>query len=433
MLKRVLEGMLVIALVAFAGCKAPEMAERISSNDDYEILGPADGADSQVGKPTGAAAKGKNSWLNAFKPSAPPQKATSPSTKQGSERAQKKDEKTAKPIPLSSHMRETLKRSEFRRNAKKPPVKRRPRPIAVEPGVRESTLPEPGSPEDAESVKTEETLAPSGNATAISTRESSEDPEIPEEAVSEKKTAPPSVPVEKASKEDDKPEDVDRDAVLDKIINWHYRELEKDPGNDKLRRALIDLHTLKGEIGKARKLSKEGDESAKMSFAEAVSKAKILVESGDVENASQVIAKLADELRPKSKLKLVNLRFCNSVRGFGMYDERKSNVFNRNDFFILYFEIRNFAQKQKGPQSFKASFSVGYRIKDEDGACRYERKNFAAVDYPTKTKIRDLNLVLSDYVPRNLPAGEYEMELFLTDRYKAYHKKAVATARFRVK
>jgi hypothetical protein len=224
---------------------------------------------------------------------------------------------------------------------------------------------------------------------------------------------------------------ISRDGALSDTIELYMKELEKDPSNACLKADLRKLLEVKGELAAALLLIKDENGGAQ-NVTSRFERISLELKAGDAKKALELAGELLTELKSKAPLALKNLTFTTRVQAFGVYDERKSDTFRPGELFQLYFEIVNFAQEKKA-DGFSADFTIGYRILDEDGSTRYERKTFDTVRFTTKSRLGDLNLCLVDYVPANLPKGAYTLQVFLTDHSKKYHRKAGADVSIRVK
>jgi hypothetical protein len=223
------------------------------------------------------------------------------------------------------------------------------------------------------------------------------------------------------------------EASLNETCEKFLKAVEKNPGDEKLKRDAAIICALLGEVKKARELLSDDERGERRPVEDRLSEIQVAFKSGDSDNAIELMRSLAEDLRTKAPLKVQNLAFCDRIDGFGLYTERSSNAFDRSGYILLYFEIENFVDASAGDKRYAAGFIVEYKVTDSSGAVRYERKDFGEVKHETRTRIRDLNLTLTDQLPGNLATGEYKLELFVTDQNKAYHRKASAAISFTIR
>jgi hypothetical protein len=122
----------------------------------------------------------------------------------------------------------------------------------------------------------------------------------------------------------------------------------------------------------------------------------------------------AGELAVAAKLDVKNLRFCETVEGFGWYKEFPTAQFKPKQQVILYAEVENFASQKKGLDTFETELSVSYQIFDDGGALVDER------DLPLDKELcrnqrRDYFLAYRIYLPDGIAEGRYRLELTVED------------------
>ncbi|MDX1946290.1 MAG: hypothetical protein SFU86_12895 [Pirellulaceae bacterium] len=136
---------------------------------------------------------------------------------------------------------------------------------------------------------------------------------------------------------------------------------------------------------------------------------------------ARVLRSLRDatsQLAAASKLDLRNLAFCEKVEYFGWYSEFSRYEFQPKQQVILYVEIDNFTALEKGPHSFETELQGSYQIFDETGNVVAQRT------LPLDREVcrnyrRDYFLAYRVFMPDEIAAGRYRLELTIEDRKAA--------------
>lgn len=115
-----------------------------------------------------------------------------------------------------------------------------------------------------------------------------------------------------------------------------------------------------------------------------------------------------------SKLDLKNLMFCEKVESFGWYTEFPRAEFTPKQQVILYVEVQNFAAEEKTTSAFETELQGSYQIYDAGGNIIDERQ------LPLDREVcrnfrRDYFLAYRIYLPAELTAGRYRLELTVED------------------
>jgi hypothetical protein len=121
-----------------------------------------------------------------------------------------------------------------------------------------------------------------------------------------------------------------------------------------------------------------------------------------------------NQLSAVSKLDLKNLMFCEKVESFGWYTEFPRAEFTPKQQVILYVEVQNFAAEEKTATAFETELQGRYQIYDAAGNLVDER------ELPLDREIcrnyrRDYFLAYRVYIPADLSAGKYRLELTIED------------------
>ncbi len=121
-----------------------------------------------------------------------------------------------------------------------------------------------------------------------------------------------------------------------------------------------------------------------------------------------------NRLSAVSKLDLKNLMFCEKVESFGWYTEFQRAEFAPKQQVILYVEVQNFAAEEKTTTAFETELQGSYQIFDASGNIVDERQ------LPLDREVcrnyrRDYFLAYRIYLPAELAAGRYRLELTIED------------------
>jgi hypothetical protein len=132
---------------------------------------------------------------------------------------------------------------------------------------------------------------------------------------------------------------------------------------------------------------------------------------------ARVLRSLKDasaELAAAAKLDVKNLRFCESVEGFGWYKEFPTAQFRAKQQVILYAEVDNFASEKKSQDTYETELQVSYQIFDDGGTLLDERE--LPLDKEVcRNQRRDYFLAYRIYLPDGIAAGRYRLELTVED------------------
>ena len=126
------------------------------------------------------------------------------------------------------------------------------------------------------------------------------------------------------------------------------------------------------------------------------------------------LAHAHDELKQLASLSIRNLTFCDEVFAYGAYDERKSNRFEPGEEVTLYVEVENF-RSEKTSDGFHTVIGTSYQVLDSAGK-RVDGREFPAVDDYCLSRRRDFHIQYGVTLPERVYAGEYKLELTLTDQ-----------------
>jgi hypothetical protein len=120
------------------------------------------------------------------------------------------------------------------------------------------------------------------------------------------------------------------------------------------------------------------------------------------------------QLAAASKLEVRNLVFCERVDHFGWYSEFPKKEFQPKQQVILYAEVENFSAEQKGSAGYETELQGSYEILDSSGQIVASRQLQLDKEVCRNYR-RDYFLAYRIYMPDDISAGRYRLELTVED------------------
>jgi hypothetical protein len=114
-------------------------------------------------------------------------------------------------------------------------------------------------------------------------------------------------------------------------------------------------------------------------------------------------------------LQIRNMAFVKSVDGFGDYEPLKHAEFQPGDPVTLYAEVENFGSTSAAA-GYETSLGTSYQVVDSTGR-RVEGAQFPDVADVCRGRRRDFHLQYGVTLPTKIVAGEYRLELTITDHH----------------
>jgi hypothetical protein len=106
-------------------------------------------------------------------------------------------------------------------------------------------------------------------------------------------------------------------------------------------------------------------------------------------------------------------------RGYGMYDERESNVFAPGETFLLYIEPVGYAYgnvtDEEGNQLYTMNFTVDFVISDPDGTVLGGQEGLPIGNLVSHHQNKELNLDIKIDQTSPFPPGDYIITYTVTD------------------
>jgi len=113
-------------------------------------------------------------------------------------------------------------------------------------------------------------------------------------------------------------------------------------------------------------------------------------------------------------LQVRNLAFVKSVDGFGVYEPRKSSQFKAGEQAALYAEVENF-RSVAGDDGYRTSLATSYQVLDKSGH-RVEGGQFPEITDLCRSRRRDFHMQYGIVLPKQVYAGDYSLEIVITDQ-----------------
>jgi hypothetical protein len=147
----------------------------------------------------------------------------------------------------------------------------------------------------------------------------------------------------------------------------------------------------------------------------------IALDADDNHAASRRAALALRELREAthhlanlSTLDVRNLAFCERVESFGLYTPVKSTAFKPGQPVLLYVELDNFTVQQNG-QKYETKFLAEYNIFDAGGSRVVNTKLRPVEEDEDRNRRHDFFISYQLEIPKELPPGNYSLQLVIED------------------
>jgi len=119
------------------------------------------------------------------------------------------------------------------------------------------------------------------------------------------------------------------------------------------------------------------------------------------------------KLQSVCPIKITNLCFINSCKGFGIY-EAASNKFSSGNVVTIYAELENLICKTVSNNEFLTKVSSSYELLDQNGML-ISKGDFSSNEKTTQRQVRDVFIFLQVEIPKELPPGRYFFNLTVSD------------------
>lgn len=102
------------------------------------------------------------------------------------------------------------------------------------------------------------------------------------------------------------------------------------------------------------------------------------------------------------------------ANGFGIYEERKDNVFKAGEPVVAYAEPVGYGWKDNGDGTFNFGFSVDLLVKTPDGKIVAGQENFQRLELKSRARNKEFMLTLTLNL-EGAPPGDYVVEYITRD------------------
>jgi hypothetical protein len=133
--------------------------------------------------------------------------------------------------------------------------------------------------------------------------------------------------------------------------------------------------------------------------------------------AAEQLRQAAERLGETGGLVLKNLHFCTEVKGYGTFVGFAQDEFRPGQEVLLYCEVDNF-QSKLTDRGYHTALKASYQIFDSAGS-RVAEKDLGLKDEHCQNRRRDFFVPYFLWMPKQVPAGKYQLKLTLEDVHSA--------------
>jgi hypothetical protein len=145
--------------------------------------------------------------------------------------------------------------------------------------------------------------------------------------------------------------------------------------------------------------------------------------------AAPHLRQAAERLGEIGGLAVLNLHFCTEVKGYGSFVSFPQDEFRLGQEVLLYCEVENF-QSKLSEKGYHTALKARYQVFDASGN-RVAEKDLGLKDEHCQNRRRDFFVPYFLWVPKQVPAGKYQLKLTLEDVHAG--QTAEATIEFSIK
>lgn len=145
--------------------------------------------------------------------------------------------------------------------------------------------------------------------------------------------------------------------------------------------------------------------------------------------AAPHLRQAAERLGEIGGLSVKNLHFCTEVKGYGSFVSFPHDEFRSGQEVLLYCEVENF-QSKLNEKGYHTALKARYQVFDASGN-RVAEKDLGLKDEHCQNRRRDFFVPYFLWVPKQVPAGKYQLKLTLEDVHGG--QTAEATIEFSIK
>jgi len=151
-------------------------------------------------------------------------------------------------------------------------------------------------------------------------------------------------------------------------------------------------------------------------IADAGKKAETLLEQGDSVGAAQALDAAMEEIWRRSPLVFRKALFVNDSSGFGIYEERGSNVFRVGEPLVVYVEPLGFGYGARGEGGLEIALTADFVLTDANGSELFAKADFLKIALPVRYRNREFQMKLTVNLT-GLPEGEYIARFHVRDQH----------------
>jgi hypothetical protein len=151
-------------------------------------------------------------------------------------------------------------------------------------------------------------------------------------------------------------------------------------------------------------------------IADKAAKAEQLETQGDYIGAISALDDAVEILWRKSPLQFRKVLFVDSAEGYGVYAERDSDVFKKDEPLLVYAEPIGFAYGKNALGITVITLPVDFELQDEKGKTIYQKDDFVTVSLPVRYHNREFNMTITVRLS-GLSIGKYVAKFHVRDKY----------------
>jgi hypothetical protein len=151
-------------------------------------------------------------------------------------------------------------------------------------------------------------------------------------------------------------------------------------------------------------------------IADKAAKAEQLETQGDYIGAISALDDAVEILWRKSPLQFRKVLFVDSAEGYGVYAERDSDVFKKDEPLLVYAEPIGFAYGKNALGITEITLPVDFELQDEKGKTIYQKDDFVTVSLPVRYHNREFNMTITVRLS-GLSIGKYVAKFHVRDKY----------------
>jgi len=145
-------------------------------------------------------------------------------------------------------------------------------------------------------------------------------------------------------------------------------------------------------------------------------RAEALLDGGDATAAADALDKAMEEIWKRSPLAFRKALFVVDSSGFGIYQERESNVFQQGEPLVVYAEPIGFAYGRNAIGGSEISLVADFVLTDQNNNELFSQDDFLSVALPVRYHNREFQIKMTVNLT-GLPPGSYIAKFHVRDKH----------------